>query len=153
MVITAWILGGLFSLADALVYAELAAMMPRTGGEYVFIREAYGRLWGFLYGWMRFFVAGTGAQAALAIGFAIFINVVTRGAIGTNYFSLDLLGYRIAFGGVQAVAITAIFVVTLVNCATVAIGAGRTSRCRALQACAKVSGQGRGAASPGSERR
>jgi hypothetical protein len=102
---------------------------------------------------MRFFVAGTGAQAALAIGFAIFINVVTRGAIGTNYFSLDLLGYRIAFGGVQAVAITAIFVVTLVNCATVAIGAGRTSRCRALQACAKVSGQGRGAASPGSERR
>jgi amino acid transporter len=115
MVITVWIVGGLFSLAGALVYAELAAMMPRTGGEYVFIREAYGRLWGFLYGWMRFFVAGTGAQAALAIGFAIFINVATRGAIGTNYFTLDLLGYQIAFGGVQAFAITAIFVVTLVN--------------------------------------
>jgi basic amino acid/polyamine antiporter, APA family len=113
LVITVWIVGGLFSLAGALVYAELAAMMPRTGGEYVFIREAYGSLCGFLYGWMRFFVAACGGQAALAIGFAIFINVVTRGAIGTNYFSLDLLGYQIAFGGVQALAITAIFVVTL----------------------------------------
>jgi APA family basic amino acid/polyamine antiporter len=119
-------------------------MMPRTGGEYVFIREAYGRLWGFLYGWMRFFVAGTGAQAALAIGFAIFINVATRGAIGTNYFTLDLLGYQIAFGGVQALAITAIFVVTLVNCATVAIGGQVTSALTTLKVLL-VAGVGFGA--------
>jgi L-asparagine transporter-like permease len=61
-VLLVWIVGGLLSLAGALTYAELAAMMPRAGGEYVFIREAYGRLWGFLYGWTRFFVATTAAR-------------------------------------------------------------------------------------------
>jgi basic amino acid/polyamine antiporter, APA family len=122
MVITVWIVAGLFSLAGALTYAEVAAMMPRAGGEYVFIREAYGPIWGFLYGWMRFFVATSGGQAALAAGFAIFFNVVTRGAIGTNYFTLDLGGYQVAFGGVQALAIAVIIVVTLVNCAAVSVG-------------------------------
>jgi APA family basic amino acid/polyamine antiporter len=121
IVITVWIVAGLFSLAGGLIYAELAAMMPRTGGEYVFIREAYGRLWGFLYGWMRFFVAGSGGPAAIAVAFAIFFNVVTRGAIGTNYFTLDLAGYQVPFSGVQIVAITAVFVVTLINCGTVSI--------------------------------
>jgi basic amino acid/polyamine antiporter, APA family len=127
MVITVWIGAGLFSLAGALTYAELAAMTPRTGGEYVFIREAYGPLWGFLYGWMRFFVAACGGIAALAVGFAIFINVVTCGAIGTNYFTLEPLGYHVAFGGVQVLAIIAIFVVTLVSCAAVSIGGQITS--------------------------
>jgi APA family basic amino acid/polyamine antiporter len=121
MVITVWIVAGLFCLAGGLIYAELAAMMPRTGGEYIFIREAYGRLWGFLYGWMRFFVAGSGGPAAIAVAFAIFFNVVTRGAIGTNYFTLDLAGYQVPFSGVQILAITAVFVVTLINCATVSI--------------------------------
>src|SRR5690348_14887619 len=57
-VMAVWVVAGLLSLAGALTYAELAAMMPRAGGEYVFIREAYGRLPSFLYGWTRFFVAG-----------------------------------------------------------------------------------------------
>jgi APA family basic amino acid/polyamine antiporter len=122
MVITVWIVAGVFSLAGALTYAEVTAMMPRTGGEYVFIRKAYGPLWGFLYGWMRFFVAACGGQAALAVAFAIFFNIVTRGVIGTNYFTLDVGGYQIAFGSVQLLAIAAIFVVTLVNCAAVSIG-------------------------------
>ena len=81
MVITVWVVGGLLSLAGALTYAELAVMMPRAGGEYVFIREAYGRLWGFLYGWTRFFVASTGGLAGLAAGFAIFLNIASRGAL------------------------------------------------------------------------
>src|ERR1044071_5256504 len=51
-VIVVWIAAGILSLAGALTYAELAAMMPRAGGEYVFMREAYGPRWGFLYGWM-----------------------------------------------------------------------------------------------------
>jgi basic amino acid/polyamine antiporter, APA family len=133
MVITIWIVAGLFTLAGGLIYAELAAMMPRTGGEYVFIREAYGRLWGFLYGWMRFFVAAGGSEAALAVGFAIFFNAVTRGAIGTNYFTLDLAGYQVPFGGVQLLAITAVFVVTLINCATVSISGRITSALTALK--------------------
>ena len=60
MVVTVWVVAGLLSLAGALTYAELAAMMPHAGGEYTFIRNAYGRLAGFLYGWTRFFVASTG---------------------------------------------------------------------------------------------
>src|SRR3954452_7813792 len=80
MVITVWVVAGLLSLAGALTYAELAAMMPRAGGEYVFIREAYGPLPSFLYGWTRVFVATTGGIAGLAAGFAIFINVLAGGA-------------------------------------------------------------------------
>src|ERR687889_2178353 len=68
-VVAVWVAAGLLSLAGALTYAELAAMMPRAGGEYVFVREAYGRLWGFLYGWTRFFVASAGGFAGLAAGF------------------------------------------------------------------------------------
>ena len=81
MVVTVWVVGGLLSLAGALTYAELAVLMPRAGGEYVFIREAYGRLWGFLYGWTRFFVASTGGLAGLAAGFAIFLNIASGGAL------------------------------------------------------------------------
>jgi APA family basic amino acid/polyamine antiporter len=108
MVLTVWIAGALLSLAGALTYAELAAMMPRSGGEYVFLREAYGRPYGFLYGWMRFFVGNSGALAALAAGFAIFLNVVSGGAFGAQ--------------GIQAAAIGAILAVTLVNCAAVSVG-------------------------------
>lgn len=61
-VIIVWIAAGVLSLAGALTYAELAAMMPKAGGEYVFLREAYGPRWGFLYGWMQFFVARAGGN-------------------------------------------------------------------------------------------
>ena len=62
--LAAWVITGVLTIAGALSYGELAAMMPRAGGEYVFIREAYGPLPGFLYGWTRFFVASTGAMAS-----------------------------------------------------------------------------------------
>src|SRR4029079_18945805 len=88
MVIAVWVVGGLLSLAGALTYAELAARMPRAGGEYVFIREAYGRLWGFLYGWTRFFVASTGGLAGLAAGFAIFLNIASRGTLQAHALTL-----------------------------------------------------------------
>src|SRR5436190_24385533 len=57
MVIVVWVVAGVLSLAGALTYAELSAMMPRAGGEYVFIKEAYGRMASFLYGWMQIFIA------------------------------------------------------------------------------------------------
>src|SRR5579864_1358842 len=57
MVFVVWIVGGLLSLAGALSYAELAAALPQAGGEYVYLREAYGPLWGFLYGWTQMWVA------------------------------------------------------------------------------------------------
>src|SRR5437667_8726519 len=56
MVLTVYVVAGLLSLAGALTYAELAAMMPKAGGEYVFLREAYGTGWAVLYGWMSFFI-------------------------------------------------------------------------------------------------
>src|SRR5438270_7852910 len=89
-VLAVWLVAGLLALAGALTYAELCAMMPRAGGEYVFIREAYGPRWGFLFGWTQFFIARTGSQAALAIGFAIFLNILTGGALNVVYFTLHI---------------------------------------------------------------
>src|ERR671912_1225286 len=80
MVVTVWVVAGLLSLAGALTYADLAAMMPRAGGEYVFVREAYGSGASFLYGWMQIFIAKTGSQALGARAFALFLHHLTRGA-------------------------------------------------------------------------
>jgi APA family basic amino acid/polyamine antiporter len=121
LVVGVWIVAGLLSLAGALTYAELAAMMPRAGGEYVFIRQAYGALLSFLYGWTRFFVASTGAIASLAAGFAIFINVLTGGALQAHGVTLDLFGYDARVTSQQGMAIAAILLVTIVNSTTVAV--------------------------------
>ena len=69
-----WVVGGLLSLAGALSYAELSAMMPEAGGEYVYLKEAYGPFWGFLYGWTQFWVAKSGSIATLATGFLIYLT-------------------------------------------------------------------------------
>jgi basic amino acid/polyamine antiporter, APA family len=130
MVLTVWIAAGLLSLAGALTYAELAAQMPRSGGEYVFLREAYGRLYGFLYGWTRFFVSNSGSLAALAAGFAIFLNVVSGGGLGPR--------------AIPAVAIASILVVTLMNCAAVSVG-GRIATALTVLKAALVLGVGVGA--------
>ena len=122
LVLTVWVVAGLLSVLGALTYAELAATMPHAGGEYVFIREAYGRVWGFLYGWTRFFVANAGGQAALAIGCAIFLNALTAGAFGAEFFRTQVLGHTWSLGGVQAIALGALAAVTLVNCAAVSVG-------------------------------
>ena len=73
MVFAVWIVGGLLSLFGALSYAELAAALPQAGGEYVYLREAYGPLWGFLYGWTQMWVAKSGSIATLATGFFIYL--------------------------------------------------------------------------------
>src|SRR5208337_1138549 len=71
-----WILTGLITIMGALSYAELAAMMPRAGGQYVYIREAYGPLSGFLYGWTFFLVIQTGFIAAVSVAFAKYLGVL-----------------------------------------------------------------------------
>src|SRR5437870_2707948 len=70
-----WVFGGLFTVLGALAYGELAAMAPHAGGQYVFLREAFGRFWAFLYGWTLFLVIQTGFNAAVAIAFAKFLGV------------------------------------------------------------------------------
>ena len=124
MVLLVYFIAGLLSLAGALTYAELAAMMPRAGGEYVFLREAYGPRWAFLYGWMSFFIGKAGSQAALGVGFAIFLNVLLGGALSGQYFTANLLGYQVPFGHLQVVALAAIVIVTLINCAAVKVSGG-----------------------------
>ncbi len=71
-----WVVTGLLTIAAALSYGELAAMMPKAGGQYVYLREAYSPLWGFLYGWTLFLVIQTGTIAAVAVGFARFLGVL-----------------------------------------------------------------------------
>ena len=72
MVFAVWIFGGLLTLFGALSYAELGAALPEAGGEYVYLREAYGPVWGFLYGWTQMWVAKSGSIATLATGFFIY---------------------------------------------------------------------------------
>ncbi|MFO0810495.1 MAG: amino acid permease [Gemmataceae bacterium] len=71
-----WCLAGVMTVLGALAYAELAAMMPHAGGQYVYLREAYGPLWGFLYGWTSFAIIQTGTIAAVAVAFGKFLGVL-----------------------------------------------------------------------------
>ena len=80
-----WLLTGVMTIIGALSYGELAAMMPHAGGQYVFLREAYGPLVGFLYGWTLFTVIQTGTIAAVAVAFAKFPGAVLS---CTRYASL-----------------------------------------------------------------
>src|SRR6202030_4287951 len=76
--ILTWVLTGLLTVSAALSYGELAAMFPHAGGQYIYLREAYSPLWGFLYGWTLFLVIQTGTIAAVAIGFARFLGVLFK---------------------------------------------------------------------------
>src|SRR6202789_2983452 len=73
MVFFIFVFGGLLSLAGALSYAELAAALPEAGGEYVYLKEAYGPLWGFIYSWTQMWVAKSGSIATLATGFFLYL--------------------------------------------------------------------------------
>jgi APA family basic amino acid/polyamine antiporter len=121
-VLSVWIAAGLLTFAGALTYAELATLMPQAGGEYVFLREAYGRRWGFLFGWTQILIARTASQAAIAVGFAIFFNVLTGGALSGVYFTGHVFGHPVPFGPLQIVALLAIAMTTAINCASVSFG-------------------------------
>ena len=123
--LTVWLVAGLLSLAGALTYAELLAMMPRAAGEYGIMRDAYGRPWGFIYGWTQFAIARSASAAALAVGFAIFLNQLLGGSLEHVYFSLHLpRGYDVPFKGIQLIALTAIAVTVLINCAAISFSGG-----------------------------
>src|SRR6266567_7008892 len=83
--LVAWALAGVLTITGALSCAELAAMMPRAGGQYVFLREAYGPPIGFLFGWSLFLVIQTGTIAAVAVAFANFMGVLTSKVSADNY--------------------------------------------------------------------
>src|SRR5215213_6625062 len=83
--LVAWALAGVLTITGALCCAELAAMMPRAGGQYVFLREVYGSATGFLFGWSLLFVIQTGTIAAVAVAFARFLGVLAPGVSESNY--------------------------------------------------------------------
>src|SRR5512132_512153 len=83
--LTAWLVTGIMTLLGALAYGELAAMFPRAGGQYVFLRESMGPLMGFLYGWTLFLVIQTGTIAAVAVAFGRFLGVVVP-SLGADRF-------------------------------------------------------------------
>lgn len=120
-VIIAWAAAGVLSLAGALTYAELSAMMPEAGGEYVFLKNAYGRVWSFLYGWMLILVAKTGAQASIAVAFAIFLNDFLGGALKRTLVQTEILGYPYELTSLQIIAVMMIIIITTINCASVAV--------------------------------
>jgi len=124
VVLAAWVAAGFLSLAGALTYAELGAMLPEAGGEYVYLRRSYGDLAAFLYGWMRFVVAGSGSIAILAVGFATFLSAIVPMDAVWARATYTLLGStkQWRFGVTQVVAIGAIVLFTIVNCFTVIVG-------------------------------
>src|SRR2546427_6341354 len=80
-----WLVTGLLTLMAALSYGEVAAMMPKAGGQYVYLREAFSPFWGFLYGWTYFLVIQTATIAAVAVGFGRFSGVLFPSISETNY--------------------------------------------------------------------
>ncbi len=122
-VLLVWLAAGLLSLAGTFVYSELAAMMPDAGGDYVYVRRAYGRLAGFLNGWTNNFMRAA-SQAALAAGLAIFLNVALRGTLAHAHWAVTLGGHQLELAGLTLVALVTIGLVTLLNCASVASSGG-----------------------------
>jgi basic amino acid/polyamine antiporter, APA family len=129
MVLLAWAAAGILSLAGALTYGELGAMYPRAGGDYVFLREAYGDFPAFMFGWTNFAVITTTGLAAIATGFASFLSaLVPLDAIWAAR-DLHILGQTIhwTFGAQQIVAVAAILFFAAINCAKVSTGGATQS--------------------------
>ena len=101
-----WVLTGVMTVIGALSYAELAAMMPRAGGQYVYLRESYGPLWGFLYGWTLFMVIQTGSIAAVSVAFAKFLGVLVP-ELGPAHILWEIGAFQISAGQLVAVVLTA----------------------------------------------
>jgi basic amino acid/polyamine antiporter, APA family len=113
-----WLITGLLTLTAALSYGELAAMMPKAGGQYVYLREAFSPLWGFLYGWTFFMVIQTGTIAAVAIGFAKYLGVLWPAISEKNYLVSPIhisSGYAVSLSTAQLVGILLIALLTWVN--------------------------------------
>ncbi|CAL1239561.1 APC family permease [Candidatus Methylocalor cossyra] len=127
-----WMVGAMLSLAGALTYAELGAALPLAGGEYAFLRRAYGPVWGFLYGWQQVVIGKTGSIAGIAVAFALFLGYFLGG------LERDVLHFESPLGlwrvtGLQLAALGAVFLLTAVNAAGVALGGALQSFLTALK--------------------
>jgi APA family basic amino acid/polyamine antiporter len=113
-----WVITGLLTLMAALSYGELAAMMPKAGGQYVYLREAFSPLWGFLYGWTLFLVIQTGTIAAVAVGFAKYFGVLWHPISETNYIVSPIKissNYAVSLSTAQLVGVLLVILLTWMN--------------------------------------
>src|SRR3984957_4345311 len=120
-----WIITGLLTIAAALSYGELAGLFPRAGGQYIYLREAYSPLWGFLYGWTLFLVIQTGTIAAVAVGFARYLGVLFPSISATAWEMQPIaLGskYAISLSVQQLVGIVMVVFLTFLNMQGVRLG-------------------------------
>ncbi|MGH9803524.1 MAG: APC family permease [Blastocatellia bacterium] len=116
--LVAWLVTGFLTVVGALSYGELAAMMPKAGGQYVYLREAFSPLWGFLYGWTLFLVIQTGTIAAVAVGFARFLGVLWPTISESNYIIKPInpgSSYAISLSTAQLVGVLMIALLTWMN--------------------------------------
>ena len=114
----AWVITGLLTVIGALSYGELAAMMPKAGGQYVYLREAFSPMWGFLYGWTLFMVIQTGTIAAVAVGFAKYFGVLWPTLSESNYIVKPIhlvSSYAISLSTAQLVGLLMIVLLTWMN--------------------------------------
>jgi APA family basic amino acid/polyamine antiporter len=120
LIILLWLIGGVLTICGGLSYGELAAAIPRAGGQYVFLREAYGPIWGFLYGWTLFLVIQTGFIAAVGVAFAKYLGIFLPSLSEANVlFSIGSFSVNTA----QVVAIASIVLLTVINFYGVKLGA------------------------------
>jgi APA family basic amino acid/polyamine antiporter len=116
LILLVWLAGGLLTLAGALTYGELGAMYPRAGGLYHYIREAYGPLWGFLYGWTAFLVIMSGGIAALGVAFGEYLgSFLPFFSTGNVLLAVPLGSWTWKVSGGQMAAALAILALTAVN--------------------------------------
>jgi basic amino acid/polyamine antiporter, APA family len=116
LILLVWLAGGLLTLAGALTYAELGAMFPRAGGLYHYVREAYGPLWGFLYGWTAFLVIMSGGIAALGVAFGEYLgSFLPFFSTGNVLLAVPVGSWTWKVSGGQVAAALAILVLTAVN--------------------------------------
>jgi len=127
LILLAWLVGGLLTLAGALTYAELGAAMPEAGGQYVYLREAYGPMSGFLFGWILFLVYVTGGIAGLSLAFGEYVGYFIP-SLGTKHIILTFnipffqnsLHYSLSAG--QITGISVIVLLSIFNFIGVGLG-------------------------------
>ena len=121
LVLGIWVVGALFALAGALCYSELGINFPTSGGEYVYLRQAYGPVWGFLSGWVSFFAGFSAPIAAAALAFAGYLAFIFP-SLGHDSSALtwDMAGTTWQVGATQALAAGLVLILTLLNCVGVA---------------------------------
>jgi basic amino acid/polyamine antiporter, APA family len=116
--LVAWLLTGFLTITGALSYGELASMMPRAGGQYVYLREAFSPLWGFLYGWTLFMVIQTGTIAAVVVAFGRFLGILWPWVAEDHYLIPPVhlsSGYAVSLSTAQLVGILLIALLTFTN--------------------------------------